>query len=319
MGIRFRRSLKVLPGVRLNIGLRGLSWTVGTRGASVGVGSRGTRLNVGVPGTGLSMSQRLDASSFQSTQATPTNERIAPVANEHDHTLIERMGSPRANRWQLPLMIVGGVLAVSGTLACAGDAASGSWVAIIGMLMFVLGWKMPGAYTLALRERDRRVSALDAIAQPGAFSQAAIDRFWTAKAEANVTDVEAERAVAFMAGAQAILDIETKRAENGGVFAPIPEHRRIVGDDCIFATRAVYDKRGDNDEAGTLYYSRSGFLFTSLGATECKWDKVIAVQSDVFRVAMTRRDRSTPTVFVFQSLADAMVAEHVATAMISAD
>lgn len=56
MGFRFRRSIKILPGVRVNIGNRGISSvTVGRRGASATFGRRGVRSNVGLGG-GLSYS-----------------------------------------------------------------------------------------------------------------------------------------------------------------------------------------------------------------------------------------------------------------------
>ncbi|MCU1314919.1 MAG: hypothetical protein JWN63_241 [Candidatus Acidoferrum typicum] len=54
MGFRFRRSAKLLPGVRLNLGKRGASVSVGVRGAHVTYGPTGTRTTVGIPGTGLS-------------------------------------------------------------------------------------------------------------------------------------------------------------------------------------------------------------------------------------------------------------------------
>lgn len=60
MGLRFRQSIKVLPGLRINFGLHGISATVGVRGASVNFGPRGTHLNLGLPGTGLSYRARLD-------------------------------------------------------------------------------------------------------------------------------------------------------------------------------------------------------------------------------------------------------------------
>lgn len=59
MPFRFRKSFKVAPGVRLNVGKKGISGTVGKRGANVSIGKRGTHLNVGAPGTGLSYSQKL--------------------------------------------------------------------------------------------------------------------------------------------------------------------------------------------------------------------------------------------------------------------
>ncbi|HLO99904.1 MAG TPA: DUF4236 domain-containing protein [Fimbriimonas sp.] len=59
MGLRFRRSFKLFPGVRLNISKSGLSTSFGIRGASVNIGSRGVRGTVGIPGTGLSYSTNL--------------------------------------------------------------------------------------------------------------------------------------------------------------------------------------------------------------------------------------------------------------------
>ena len=57
MGFRFRRSIKLLPGVRINLGKQGVSVSAGVRGAHVTVGAKGTRTTVGVPGTGVSFSQ----------------------------------------------------------------------------------------------------------------------------------------------------------------------------------------------------------------------------------------------------------------------
>jgi hypothetical protein len=66
MGLRFRRSVKILPGIRLNFSGSGVSTTLGPRGASVTVGPRGTHLNVGLPGTGLSYRTQLSSSSSSS-------------------------------------------------------------------------------------------------------------------------------------------------------------------------------------------------------------------------------------------------------------
>jgi hypothetical protein len=54
MGFRFRRSIRILPGLRLNIGKRGVSASVGGRGAHITVGHGKVRETVGIPGTGLS-------------------------------------------------------------------------------------------------------------------------------------------------------------------------------------------------------------------------------------------------------------------------
>ena len=53
MGLGFRRSWGVLPGVRLNLGLKSGSVSFGMRGLHYTVGTRGQRVTVGLPGTGL--------------------------------------------------------------------------------------------------------------------------------------------------------------------------------------------------------------------------------------------------------------------------
>lgn len=57
MGFRFRRSVRIAKGVRLNFGSRGTSVSVGGRGATVNFSRRGTRTTVGIPGTGISYSE----------------------------------------------------------------------------------------------------------------------------------------------------------------------------------------------------------------------------------------------------------------------
>jgi hypothetical protein len=54
---RFRRSFKVLPGVRWNLNKGGSSFTFGGRGLKYTVGNKGARTTVGIPGTGVSYTQ----------------------------------------------------------------------------------------------------------------------------------------------------------------------------------------------------------------------------------------------------------------------
>jgi hypothetical protein len=53
MSLRFRRSIKLLPGVHVNLGLHGAGLSVGARGLHVGVNRRGVYSSAGIPGTGL--------------------------------------------------------------------------------------------------------------------------------------------------------------------------------------------------------------------------------------------------------------------------
>ena len=53
MGLYFRKRIKILPGVHMNISKSGTSWSVGPRGAKVNFGKRGTYVTTGIPGTGI--------------------------------------------------------------------------------------------------------------------------------------------------------------------------------------------------------------------------------------------------------------------------
>ncbi len=58
MGLRFHKSLKLIPGIRLNFSKSGPSVSLGQRGATYNIGTKGQRATVGLPGSGLSYSER---------------------------------------------------------------------------------------------------------------------------------------------------------------------------------------------------------------------------------------------------------------------
>lgn len=73
MGLRFRRTVKLLPGVRLNISRSGITTSIGPRGARVTLGGTRTRVTTGLPGTGLSYTTLLP----QDSQASSSRSRIS--------------------------------------------------------------------------------------------------------------------------------------------------------------------------------------------------------------------------------------------------
>jgi hypothetical protein len=80
MGFRFRRKIRILPGVSVNVGRSGVtSVSTGVRGFTVNWGKKGTRTTTGVPGTGLSyQSKTTPYQSNQPATQTPSTRR-APV------------------------------------------------------------------------------------------------------------------------------------------------------------------------------------------------------------------------------------------------
>lgn len=54
MGLRFRKSVKICKGVKVNLGTGGIGLSVGTKGCRYSVNSRGRAgVSVGIPGTGI--------------------------------------------------------------------------------------------------------------------------------------------------------------------------------------------------------------------------------------------------------------------------
>lgn len=98
MAIRFRKYIKLAPGVRMNLSGSGLSWTLGPRGMSVGVGKRGNYLNTGIPGSGLFARARLSHDAASVSGAPRSNSRSVEISvsinDEGVLSFADSMGNP---------------------------------------------------------------------------------------------------------------------------------------------------------------------------------------------------------------------------------
>ncbi len=64
MGFRFRKSIKLFPGVKVNLSNRGVSTSIGGPGATVNLKpGRKAKVTVGIPGSGLSYSSDIGSNS----------------------------------------------------------------------------------------------------------------------------------------------------------------------------------------------------------------------------------------------------------------
>lgn len=97
MGFRFRKSINIIPGVRLNLSNGAPSLSVGPRGASVSFGSRGTYANLGLPGTGQAQigigppaTKRNGSTSRPDTQARCTVTQVEANARNN----VDRLSEP---------------------------------------------------------------------------------------------------------------------------------------------------------------------------------------------------------------------------------
>ena len=81
MGFRFRKSIKLFPGFKINLTHKGISSaSIGKPGASLNIGKKGTRTSVGIPGTGLSYSKHHPHTSRPNTPQN-TSQQPPPLNN----------------------------------------------------------------------------------------------------------------------------------------------------------------------------------------------------------------------------------------------
>lgn len=109
MGWRYRKSVRICKGVRVNFSKSGTSVTVGGHGHTVNYGPKGTRVTVGIPGTGVSYSKMVSKKGQPSSQRNRipqntasrnanayTGNRIAQnTASRYTGTTMQQNAAPR--------------------------------------------------------------------------------------------------------------------------------------------------------------------------------------------------------------------------------
>ncbi len=84
MSFRYRKRIKLLPGIHLNISKSGISTSVGVRGASMTFGKRGTYVNAGIPGTGISYREKIQRGEISAEEPAHQMARQS-VSHHHLH------------------------------------------------------------------------------------------------------------------------------------------------------------------------------------------------------------------------------------------
>lgn len=82
MGFRFRKSFKIAPGVRVNVGKKSVGISAGVKGARVSVNSSGRKTTtVGLPGTGLSYSktEKIGGSKTKAASTSASDEPLDTI------------------------------------------------------------------------------------------------------------------------------------------------------------------------------------------------------------------------------------------------
>ncbi|ECO0584320.1 DUF4236 domain-containing protein [Salmonella enterica subsp. diarizonae] len=90
MGFRFRKRIKIAPGIHINIGKTGItSASIGKAGATLNVGKKGVKTTVGIPGTGLSYTSDNLISGKKTSTTQNTNQQADRLGFFADSQLLE--------------------------------------------------------------------------------------------------------------------------------------------------------------------------------------------------------------------------------------
>lgn len=133
MGLRFRKSVKIAPGVKLNFGKKSTGITFGGKGMKYTINSSGKETTtVGIPGTGISYSQSTTAKKKSRSKKKSTVNSATPTSTINTY-------NPKTYR------ICGKILIVISSIVLLIGLVSvmvGGWVFLpIGALLMYLGIK----------------------------------------------------------------------------------------------------------------------------------------------------------------------------------
>lgn len=169
MGFRFRKRIKIAPGININLSKSGISTSLGTRGATVNIGKKGARATVGLPGTGLSYQTKLGA---RSNKGAP-KAAVQTPGLEAPSTLPEVWRSLQSSSLTegdglgclLHAMMLSAIFILPPMLAHTSDAlAVLAFAGVLVAWVFIARWRK--------REWQRRIDVFDA------EKRIELDRIW---------------------------------------------------------------------------------------------------------------------------------------------
>lgn len=128
MGLRFRKSIKIAPGIRMNISKSGIGFSAGVKGARISVNSKGrVTKTVSIPGTGISYSE---SSTIKNTEKKPPKT-------------IYEYSSGQQKAFSVVMLILGIMLAIMSILLIIGEMTV---IGIIGIILAVIFIKTSRSY-----------------------------------------------------------------------------------------------------------------------------------------------------------------------------
>jgi len=165
MPLRIQKRKKIMPGVRVNIGKKGVSGvTLGKRGAGITLGKRGTRANVGIPGTGISYSTKLTSNSTTKQKKAPkTPSYKSTYQTTFDNTQYQEVNNDSNRVSQLPTSIILAIVAFVVSTIIANPAIAIIVMIAVGVLSYFLLNKWINSDNSSSTETDNVFDDVDEI------------------------------------------------------------------------------------------------------------------------------------------------------------
>lgn len=91
MGFKFRKSIKVAPGVKVNLSNKGVGVSAGVKGVRVSTGPSGSRITTSLPGTGISYEQRIGKTKGSKQRSVTTQHVPSPITNEQTYNKVKSL------------------------------------------------------------------------------------------------------------------------------------------------------------------------------------------------------------------------------------
>jgi hypothetical protein len=193
MGWRFRRSIKIAPGIRWNISKSGTSWSFGPRGYKINVGPRGVRKTVSLPGTGIFYTEQVSASHrARSSSSYVPSQTALPSSPSHVVFVADpaRFGLSGYVGRKIAIFFAAGCALASVALAISGRQDLAGLPFLAGAVGVVTAMSLPNAARRASRELHRRVWLFHVEAQNVATDEDPLGRLRQTQSELGLLDQE---------------------------------------------------------------------------------------------------------------------------------
>lgn len=133
MGFRFRRSVKIAPGIRLNFGKKSTGISFGGKGGRISFNSKsGTRFSASIPGTGISYSSKIGGKR-KKKNSCKTGKRSARKFRSSQNS-----AGSNSNSTNVGGILIAALFLISGISHLGESVAAGLLTAAIGMIILFL-------------------------------------------------------------------------------------------------------------------------------------------------------------------------------------